>query len=574
MPVSVVTIDVDDTRFKAFLERYGKYQELLKKMPASWNEAGAAGEGLGRHIADMTEALMAQQDLLKANNRQHKEAKKTTSSILNDTKKIAASIRDTTSSLLKWVGIGGVLSGAVAGIAGIGSLWGLDRLASGVGNTYRTSQGLGITSGQLQAANLTLGRYLPDVQGHLQTLSTAQSDAHGTWALSAMGIDPTGKNAAQLLAETTLRAKQMFDPVANSPAAQQFADAHGLTALGFSLNDLKTLHSTSTTDLQRSMGDYNTLSGQLNLDPATQRAWQSFDVALQTSENKIKNTFVDGLEPLIPQLTQLSSAVTDAIDTFMKSDTFKQLIPELATGIKGFADYISAPGFLQKVETFGDNIGILADKLVKALEWLHLIPDGDSGPDPRQRTAQQEASDINVSRTSVMASANLTKAEISTAKAFKAMGWTFEQGAGIAANLGAESGLNPFTLGDFDKKTGKYTAYGLGQWHKGRQMDYFKLFGHTMQSVTDRVKAFKEQLKFTDYELTKGKESRAGGDLRRAVSAAAAADVVSREYERPKKWAQASRDRGAQAQVIVHVNNNTGGNANVSANAAAAGAHH
>lgn len=110
---------------------------------------------------------------------------------------------------------------------------------------------------------------------------------------------------------------------------------------------------------------------------------------------------------------------------------------------------------------------------------------------------------------------------------FQKQGWTSQQAAGVAANLFTESHLNPFAKGDHGH------AFGLGQWHADRQAAYAKLFGHTMQSVTDPQQALREQLAFIQYELTKGAEKHAGNLLRGSSGAYQAGALFSRFYERP-----------------------------------------
>lgn len=67
--------------------------------------------------------------------------------------------------------------------------------------------------------------------------------------------------------------------------------------------------------------------------------------------------------------------------------------------------------------------------------------------------------------------------------------------AGLLGNLQKETaGFNPFKIGDGG------SAYGIMQWHSDRQRNYERVFGHSMQSVTDEKIARDEQLKFIAWE--------------------------------------------------------------------------
>ncbi|BAH98981.1 phage tail tip lysozyme [Acetobacter pasteurianus] len=109
---------------------------------------------------------------------------------------------------------------------------------------------------------------------------------------------------------------------------------------------------------------------------------------------------------------------------------------------------------------------------------------------------------------------------------FEERGWSSEQSEGILANLIRESGLRASASGDGG------SAYGIGQWHADRQLDYAKLYGHRMQDVRDRDQALREQLGFVDWELN-NTEKGAGNKLRATSTRRGAAAAVSGYYERP-----------------------------------------
>ncbi|HEX7853876.1 MAG TPA: phage tail tip lysozyme [Sphingobium sp.] len=129
-------------------------------------------------------------------------------------------------------------------------------------------------------------------------------------------------------------------------------------------------------------------------------------------------------------------------------------------------------------------------------------------------------------------------------------GFSRNSAAGMTAQDYAESKFNPFARGDYDKKSGQYTAYGLKQWHKDRQDIYARLFGHTMQSVRDPDRARLEQLQFSAWE-TKHNEATAGRNIRAASTAFEAGATASREYERPADVNGQARARGSLATRIA-----------------------
>jgi hypothetical protein len=138
---------------------------------------------------------------------------------------------------------------------------------------------------------------------------------------------------------------------------------------------------------------------------------------------------------------------------------------------------------------------------------------------------------------------------------FQAQGWTKEQSAGLVANIKQESGFKANAVGDNGK------AYGIAQWHPDRQAEFEKIFGKSIKGSS-----MADQLAFMQYELTQGKEKRAGDILRGTSGAAESAAVVSTHYERPKDTAKEASVRGQLALQML------GGVPGASGAAAGAGA--
>lgn len=132
-----------------------------------------------------------------------------------------------------------------------------------------------------------------------------------------------------------------------------------------------------------------------------------------------------------------------------------------------------------------------------------------------------------------------------------ASGWSREQAMGLLANGVRESNLDPFATGD------KGGAYGIFQWHADRKARYAQRYGHSMQSVTDRDTALREQMDFANWELTHT-ERQAGDLLRKANNAGVAGAIVSRYFERPQDQGGEVERRGALADHLNSTSNVVG----------------
>jgi LysM repeat protein len=103
---------------------------------------------------------------------------------------------------------------------------------------------------------------------------------------------------------------------------------------------------------------------------------------------------------------------------------------------------------------------------------------------------------------------------------FLDQGWTPEQAAGLVANLQAES------YDRIDPAAENGGAYGIAQWRGSRKRDFEEEMGMPLKGSS-----LEDQLKFVQWELN-NKEAKAGRLLKQATTAAEAAEVVDKFYER------------------------------------------
>lgn len=113
---------------------------------------------------------------------------------------------------------------------------------------------------------------------------------------------------------------------------------------------------------------------------------------------------------------------------------------------------------------------------------------------------------------------------------FKSKGWTEEHARGMVNRLSIESGMRPDIYGHGkEAKDMPSEAYGIAQWHPDRQKDFFNFSGKDIHAST-----LQEQLDFLQYELTTGKEKRAGDMLKQTTSERGAQGVFTAGFERPE----------------------------------------
>lgn len=138
---------------------------------------------------------------------------------------------------------------------------------------------------------------------------------------------------------------------------------------------------------------------------------------------------------------------------------------------------------------------------------------------------------------------------------FMSQGWSKEQAAGIVGNLTQESGLNPNAKNANGMR-------GIAQWNKARQKDFENWAGF---GIDDPRANLMKQAEFVQYELTKGKEQKAGIELSKQNTTIGSSNAIFSGYERPGDDTAAKR-----AQYALQYSQMTGASANAPAGSSTA----
>jgi len=370
---SVVEIDVHSEQFKAFSERFEKYQELLAKSTGSWSKTDKSVKAVADHL---TAAILTQTDMLakviKGENAVEQSSKKTASSwrdFAKSSKTVAGNIKDATLSLLKWASIGGIISG----LAGVGGLFGIDALARGVGDTRRQSLGLGTTYGEKKAFDINYGRVV-DSDSYLSNVNEALHDPNKRSTLLSLGLNE--KDLQGDTAEVAVKALEKIKALADRTDPRLYKstmEAFGVDKL-VGLQDFERLANLSKPEFASYRSPYERDKKTLNLDQRNTRAWQDFANQLKRAGEQIENIFVRRLTALVGPLDKFSQAVVKSIDTFVNSKEFDKWIKAFADDIKWAATTLGSQKFQDDIKAFATNISLAAKGIVDALKFLGIIP--------------------------------------------------------------------------------------------------------------------------------------------------------------------------------------------------------
>jgi D-alanyl-D-alanine carboxypeptidase len=370
---SVIDIDLNDAAWKRFAASWNMFQKQLAGKPlAEFNRGLAqAAATQGTAAQRMTAQIKVQISLMKEEERTLTRQISVWNRLSDAARSFSDHVRNSLGSLARAVPFGT----ALAGILGVGSLWGLDRLAGTVGAGRRAAGGLGITYGEQRAFRLNFER-LVDAPGFLASVGEAMRTAQGRTALYGAGLresDITGKDTAQVAAQLLPALKRIADRTPENLLGNVIGALH-LGELGVGIQDLVRLRGTSQTELGGMVSSYRRDVRGLGLQSDTQRAWQDFYVQMERAGETIETVFIKKLTPLIPGLTHMSDSIIKAIESFLgPSDKINEGMKKFGEGIEWLAGYVGSEEFQEKIKNFAIGISQLADSTVSALRFLGVI---------------------------------------------------------------------------------------------------------------------------------------------------------------------------------------------------------
>jgi len=430
---SVIDIDINDDKFKEFAKLFEKYQQSLGKMPNQWGKINKEVNSLQTNFNRVQHAL----DTIASRLDKNYKTLQNTDQVVNKTEKnfqnigktassISKNIASTTFNLLKWgsIGLGAGLLGSAGGLFGIGAL------AGSASDTRKQAQGLGVSAGELKAAQVNFQR-VTDVNSVLGSIAGAQTDITKQYAFGAAQVN-ANQSAAQLLPQLLRRAGEVYKG-GSAATAQQRLDVSGLSALGIDVETARRMASLRKGELDDLEKKYASDTKTLALTDALLKRWQDLDVQLTRSKTKIENTFITGLEKLVTPLDQLSDSFSNAVKAFLESPKLKDWIATLGTKLEEFAKYLETPEFKTDVDNFLMNVGKIGEAaldLADGIIWLANIVKNPLNPGNLgilQKGMPEGKAEFNPSRAGMIEGAkawwnNLSGVNPDLAKAVQAAG--------------------------------------------------------------------------------------------------------------------------------------------------------
>jgi hypothetical protein len=356
---AILDIDVNDAKFAAFKAQFDKYHAALSKQSEMWTKAGKSQTQIASHWQQLTAKMMAQQNAKKETSDEGKKAitnlrqsDSLWTSMSKNTKDVAKNIAGATTSLLRWTGI----LGAVSGLFGAGGLYGINRMAASASSQRQSAMGRGLSVGELSAFNTDFGRIFGgNADPFLSNVNEMMSDPRKSWGL--MGVNNNGKTedvAVNLLLRMRQRARSTDDRNLGMLDTQ--------TGVGAGTQVWRTLHDMSDKEFNAQIAKNRADVARLNVPDPTLKAWQDFTDQMHRAGQQLENVFIKGLVKLSGPLGDLSQAAVKTMTTLMSKDgIIEQGIGHLAKWIEGLAKSMSSNDFQNALAKFTGSITDLSD---------------------------------------------------------------------------------------------------------------------------------------------------------------------------------------------------------------------
>lgn len=342
----ILTIDVDDTQFKAFYELFGKYKEDLDKMPESWRSANdvlnlglaAAVEQLHAVAVNTGKATHAQKEFAKATTTSGKRM----SAIERSSHRIERSLFKASKWLLKWSGLG-------SGFLGLGGLlggFGLDKLANTAIQAQYRARGLGITTGQQRAWQLNYRRIAPpNFLGSVFGMQHNLSQLGNLSYVTGLSPDTAATMSPIALAQLVLRRAHRYGREYGHSAymmARSIPMMHAFGQLGLNVQDVERLGNTSGSALASASAHFqrDAKSDQIT-DQATRNLFR-FSRELHQIGTWITGTLANHLQAVGGPLTKLARALGSDFNALLSDALSKEHIDALRRGINDFTQFITS----------------------------------------------------------------------------------------------------------------------------------------------------------------------------------------------------------------------------------------
>lgn len=264
----------------------------------------------------------------------------------------------------------------IAAISGGGFL-GYGFMARHVSDQYKAAQGMGLTTGQMQAANNVYGTRISGVGNIMQTLAAAQNDpSNPSYAgLVNLGINPQDGAAANM-PKLFSRVSQLLEQYKGTGVSQTILKANGLDGLIDVASANQVLANSGRMPLLNQQFGEQSQRLDRDLGSGSQQSFQDLTAKFLTNADRIGNTFINALAKLNGPIGRISDELTSDIEKFLNGRNGKALFDTVAHGLEKLGNWLASDDFQKDLKTFADCVKDIAHVIGEAIDWIAGVVPG------------------------------------------------------------------------------------------------------------------------------------------------------------------------------------------------------
>ncbi|ECN6005586.1 lytic transglycosylase domain-containing protein [Salmonella enterica subsp. enterica serovar Brandenburg] len=259
----------------------------------------------------------------------------------------------------------------IAAIGGGGGMFGYGYMTNHVAQQYRSSQGLGVTTGQMQAASAVYGTRISNTGNIMQALANARDNPGDPnySALMALNINPrdgAAANMPKLFERVTSLLKQYKDTGVSQSILKAYrldgmidvATANQILANSDRFPQLNQQFAEQSQKLDSAMGS------------GTQQKYQDLSARFAINANRIGNSFIKALARLSGPIGRISDNLTASIERFLNGRNGQALFDTLASGLEKLGKWLGSDDFQTDLKTFAICVKKIITAIGDVISWI------------------------------------------------------------------------------------------------------------------------------------------------------------------------------------------------------------
>ncbi|MBP2171010.1 hypothetical protein J2125_004202 [Erwinia toletana] len=349
-PLPVVTLDIDDAKIRQLQKVAEKFKAAFSVGPGGSDRLRSSNIDIGFNTF-LQNLNQETQDTLKA------------FALINKTLEVTTrTLKGLFATTLSWGSR--LVSFRVAGPFGYG------LFARQATSQHRDAQGLGVTTGQLQAAKSVYGSRISATDNIMQALAAARNNpGHPAYGgIMSLGMNPNA-SVYQNLPIFLTKITGLLEKHQDTGTAQAILHAKGLDFIrAADANQL--MANRDSLPLVNQQYHERSLYLDAAIGDGSQGRLQQVYSSLAYNADRLGNTLIKSLSDLAPAIIKFSDSITSGLEQFIRGENGKALFELLGRGLNSLSNWLGSEQFQKDLQTFADNIKTIVVVLAKAIGWI------------------------------------------------------------------------------------------------------------------------------------------------------------------------------------------------------------